>query len=225
MVGISNYEHLTSLPNAAKDAKAIANLLRKAGAKVILALDCNIVELREKKNEFMSLINEGDIAIFFFAGHGCQFRNHQRCIAKPFTRMERTELEQSQKIADYSIQIDLLVDDLQKKKTHLNLILLDCCRSFNYADKSRAGDDPITDGDQQRFNLNVPKGTVIGHASAPGEKAYDGSKSDGTKGSGYTTDSPSKGHTSIASRALHFFKSRTDPFTPHDLFVSWECRC
>ena len=171
----------------------------------------------------MSLLSEGDIAIFFFAGHGCEFRNHQRCIARPFTRIERTDLELSPKlIAEYSIQIDILIDDLEKKKTHLNLILLDCCREFRYEDLPRAGDDPIKDGDQQRFNLNVPKGTVIGHASAPGDKAYDGSKSDGTKGSGYTKDPKSKGHPSnnCASRALQIF-IQNGPIHPTRPFVSW----
>lgn len=194
VVGISKYTHFNSLRHAANDAEAIAKKLEEAGATVILAKDCNILQLRKKKIYFMSLVNEGDIAFFFFAGHGCQFRNHQRCIARPLTRMERTELEQSPKlIKDYSINIDLLIEELIDKKTHLNLILLDCCRNFQYVDIKRAGDDPIVEGDKERFNLNVPKGTVIGHATAPGEEALDGSKSDGTKGKGYTKDLPSKG--------------------------------
>ena len=223
MVGISNYVRFNNLPNAANDALAIANLLKKAGAQVILAQDCNILQLREKKKQFLSLLNEGDIAIFFFEGHGCQFRNQQLLIARPFNRMEITELEVKPKlIAEYSIQIDLLLDDLREKKTHFNLILLDCCRSFHYVDICRGGDDPIKDGDQQRFNLNVPKGTVIGHASAPGDKAYDGSKSDGTKGSGYTKDPKSKGHPSnnCASRALQIF-IQNGPIHPTRPFVSW----
>ena len=194
MVGISEYVVLNKLPNAANDARAIAKLLKDAGATVIHVQDCHITALREAKDKFFNLLNEGDIAIFFFAGHGCQFRNQQRCLARGLTREEKLRMDKGvQLIKDSSINIDLLISRLvDEKKTRLNLILLDCCRNFKNEDTiRREGLDIIKPGDQKAFNLNVPVGTVIGYAAAASMEAHDPKLSSGrslSNGKGHGMD-------------------------------------
>ena len=228
MVGISEYTSLNKLKNARNDALAIARLLKAAGATVIHEQDCHIIALREAKDKFFNLLNEGDIAIFFFAGHGCQFKNQQLCLARSLTRMERTLFEMDiRTFAARSIKIDRLVMDLKDRKTHLNLILLDCCRSFEYSSdcgRSEPYFNPIRPGDQQPFNLNFPKGTVVGHATALGDISSDGPACDGLNGSEHGTHlllSTSHQQQLCLPRMANFIRTHS----PHTTFCLLECQC
>ena len=204
---------------------AIARLLKAAGATVIHEQDCHIIALREAKDKFFNLLNEGDIAIFFFAGHGCQFRNQQRCLARGLTREEKLRMDKGvQLIKDSSIKIDLLIYDLVKKKTRLNLILLDCCRAFTRGPNFSRSAPPLYPEDQKPFNLNPPKGTVIGQATAPGDISSDGPACDGLNGSEHGTHlllSTSHQQQLCLPRMANFIRTHS----PHTTFCLLECQC
>ena len=78
VVGISNYTCINKLENAVNDARAIRDILRKQGVKVFYKEDCTISELKKVQKEYIDYVKRGDAALFFFAGHGCIFKNHPR---------------------------------------------------------------------------------------------------------------------------------------------------
>ena len=81
MIGINAYRYSNALKNAVNDAKAVKKALEARDVKVFDIYDCNIVALKEKVNEFMGFLQEGDAAIVYFAGHGVEYNNARRLMA------------------------------------------------------------------------------------------------------------------------------------------------
>ena len=72
MVGISDYEWWPKLPNAANDAKEVAQKLKKMGFKVTLKLDLTSREMETALSELVYKIgnDENRAVLFYYAGHG-----------------------------------------------------------------------------------------------------------------------------------------------------------
>ena len=75
-VGINAYEKESPLKNAVKDAEAVEEGLRTVGVeRITSALDCDIKQLTDKINKFLSTLRKGDVAIVYVAAHGAMYRN------------------------------------------------------------------------------------------------------------------------------------------------------
>ena len=72
VVGIDKYRHHSPLHNAVSDARAVGSKLESKGATVVYAIDCTISELKTKIEEYLKLLQEDDVAMLYFAGHGCE---------------------------------------------------------------------------------------------------------------------------------------------------------
>ena len=76
MVGINAYETHDKLKNAVTDAEAVAEGLHSVGVERITSVsDCDIEQLTEKINEFLSTLRHGDVAIVYVAAHAVIYRN------------------------------------------------------------------------------------------------------------------------------------------------------
>ena len=69
---------MNELNNAVNDARAMKDTLEKQNVKVFYVKDCTITELTEVQEKYINYIEPGDAALFFFAGHGCTFKNAPR---------------------------------------------------------------------------------------------------------------------------------------------------
>ena len=81
VVGIGNYKVIRKLKNPVSDADAIQQLLEAQNVEVVSARDCDIDELKEKFEFFLTTIQPGDAVFLFFAGHGVTFKNSVRLMA------------------------------------------------------------------------------------------------------------------------------------------------
>ena len=81
MVGIDKYRHNSPLQNAVRDARAVGFKLESEGAIVVNAINCTISELKSKIDEYLKLLREDDVAMLYFAGHGCEYNNALRMFA------------------------------------------------------------------------------------------------------------------------------------------------
>ena len=81
MVGIDKYHHNPLLKNAVSDARAVGAELDSKGATVVNAINCTISELKSKIDEYLGLLREDDVAMLYFAGHGCEYKNTFRMFA------------------------------------------------------------------------------------------------------------------------------------------------
>ena len=159
--------------------------------------NCNIFEAKEVFRRFVAAVNEGDVAIFYFTGHGCTFRNLQRLVCRGLTIGERMEYEiLTQSIKDRSLRLEVMIMAVQEKKTNMNLFFLDCAREFSYNDKSVSGGvfngsyvKTVFDLATAKSNLKEPsfgvfrndsvfntfghaRGTIISHATQINDRNY-----------------------------------------------------
>ena len=71
VVGISTYDNHT-LETSANDAEDVANTLKELGFKVIKHIDVTYDQFIEALTKFGAELDDNDIALFYFAGHGFQ---------------------------------------------------------------------------------------------------------------------------------------------------------
>ena len=157
VVGMDNYSGggLPPLTNSVKDALAIAELLESAGVKVTVKLNLTIDEFKAATDEHIASLNEGDISILFYAGHGHMLKNMQRLMAIP--KGDKPDFVKD------ALRVEVLANKMSKKKTLANIFFLDCCRDFKY--------------EETRGTTPLPTGAnVISFACSPNHKAYDGAE-------------------------------------------------
>ena len=159
VVGMDKYSGgLRPLKNGVKDAYAMAEKLESAGVIVTVVTNATIDVLEAKTKEYISTLEEGDVGLLFYAGHGTMFKNTQRLIAIP--KGEKVDYDKE------TLKVEVLVHQMSAQKTKANIVFLDCCRDFKYEAKrndSRGG-KAMASG----------QGNVISYACSPNHKAYDG---------------------------------------------------
>lgn len=74
LVGNNAYENIPRLQTAANDARAVGTALRRLGFSVMVVENQSRRAMSEAMLAFDKLIDPGDIALFFFAGHGFEIR-------------------------------------------------------------------------------------------------------------------------------------------------------
>lgn len=74
LIGISEYENVETLRNVPKDANAMATVLKDIGFTVTMELNLTYRKMRTACKEFLKSINSGNLALFYFAGHGRQYQ-------------------------------------------------------------------------------------------------------------------------------------------------------
>ena len=74
IVGISNYPN-SPLRNPSNDAQSIGQALESNGFEVTTILDCDLNTLGDALDNFSEALDDYDVGLFFFAGHGAQIDN------------------------------------------------------------------------------------------------------------------------------------------------------
>jgi uncharacterized caspase-like protein len=72
VIGNASYQEAGELKNPANDAEDFAEKLRRSGFAVTLLLDASYKDMDKALNEFRKAAKDGNVALFFFAGHGVQ---------------------------------------------------------------------------------------------------------------------------------------------------------
>jgi len=121
VIGNSAYQHVAKLPNPARDANAIAALLRGAGFdQVEQRSDLTIREFRRAMREFAYLARDAEMAVVFYAGHGIEVGGNNYLI--PTDARLKSDLD----IEDEVMPLDRVLRSLDTARTRL--VILDACR-------------------------------------------------------------------------------------------------
>src|SRR5918995_3212290 len=75
VIGNSAYHNTTPLRNPRNDATALAAVLRKLDFEVLEGIDLDDNGFRRVARDFAVKIEDADVALFFYAGHGLQVNN------------------------------------------------------------------------------------------------------------------------------------------------------
>lgn len=169
VIGNGDYKAVDTLANPANDARLLAGTLRSLG----FALVGEGAQLNLSKRGFERIVESfggelsaGDVALFFYAGHGLQVRG--RNYLPPVDATPSSERD----IALQLISADLVLHQMEKAHTRLNIVILDACRNNPF-------DGPgLRAAPAGLATVVAPEGTLVSFATQPGSVALDGDDGD-----------------------------------------------
>lgn len=165
---IGNAAYTSSpLANPVNDARAISKQLRALGFEVIQRENLKTREIGAVYREFRSKIQPGATALFFYAGHGLQFKgqNYFPAVDSDISSEEEVPLQ--------SLNLSQILDNMDEAKAGVSLVFLDACRDNPFARRFRSGLRGLA-------KVEAASGTLIHYATKPGSVAADGEGQNGT---------------------------------------------
>lgn len=169
VVGNSDYDHQVSIPSASLDAQQMENSLKALGFDVLVYHNVSMRQFEyDLVPEFAKKIQPGDLAVFFFSGHGFAYG------ANNF--LAPTDLPQSideQDVTLKAFSVEAFEDSLKAANPELVVFLLDSCRSMpNFVVKDANNNNVVEKGfkeaqQPQRSHYN----TIFGYAARFGNAA------------------------------------------------------
>lgn len=148
------------LRNAVNDARAVAKALTDLGFKVVVKTNADINTMRSAAVEFAKLLEGANAAVFYYAGHGIQYRDKNYLV--PIDAKLTSEPE----IVYHALEVSQLLDSMDDAKVRHKFVILDACRNNPFRNVFMStGLAKIA---------KVPPGTIISYAAAAGAVAADG---------------------------------------------------
>jgi uncharacterized caspase-like protein len=126
LVGNNAYQNVPRLQTAINDARTVGTALRGLGFSVILAENQSRRAMSEALLAFDKAIEPGDIALFFFAGHGFEIRGQNYLLP---TDIPEIREGQEELIRDSAFPADRIIDRLQGRGARTTVLVLDACRN------------------------------------------------------------------------------------------------
>lgn len=175
-VGVNSYDNANPLAKACNDSDAFGNKMASLNFDVISVQDIDCTNFDIKKQEFLSRLaaEKHSVGIFYFAGHGVEFRGHNYLLVKDtkFDTNVPDVLKRS------SIDLQALIDDISAV-CDASVVIVDACRDNPFPQNLR-GTYRTT-----LATMHAPKGTMIAFSTSPNDVASDGAPND--QNSPYTT--------------------------------------
>ena len=164
-IGINDYT-AKPLRLCVNDATAMHNALQRMGFDCQLVTNCDIDGFHRATRTFLSSLEPGDLAVFYFAGHGTEASVLQAGKHRSSNWLLARELPpDNAHLPRCAIDAHSLLAEMDGRGTKFNAFILDCCR-----------DDPLPSGYRSQgggLARMDPKGSIVAFACQPGEKAVE----------------------------------------------------
>lgn len=165
IIGNSEYDHVSHLPNPVNDAEDIAGTLSRLGFNVRRGLNLDYRDMRLILRDFADDAAEADIALIYFAGHGVEIDKVNYLIPV------NAELRSDRDVDFEAIRLDTVIGALEGAKG-VRIVLLDACRNNPFlADMQRTSATRSIGRGLSRID---PGGVLVGYAARGGTLALDG---------------------------------------------------
>ena len=190
VIGNSKYEKAEPLPNAQRDAAAIADRLREAGFDVTEVFDGDAFTLNRAAERFVAQAKGADLALFYFAGHGIQLFDQNFLLAR------NVDPNQIARVDDLGLDLTRFMTTLRSSGAIRQALLIDACRNNPFpfeetvrlvdlvrkskADAKSSAPEPAGNRGLARVVLNAPgrqaqgAETLFFFAAQPGQVSFDG---------------------------------------------------
>jgi len=168
VIGCNNYEFAGKLQNPLNDAIGIEGKLKKLGFDVILKENPNLRDMKMIVDDFGLELENYDIGLFYFAGHGVQVKGINYLI--PIDANLRYE-----RSVEYDcIEASRVLLHMENVNNKVNIMILDACRNNPFERSWGRG----IDGNGLAV-MNAPIGSIISYSTSPGKTASDGQGKNG----------------------------------------------
>ncbi|MEA3348405.1 MAG: caspase family protein [Pseudomonadota bacterium] len=151
------------LKNPVNDSRDMRDLLKKLGFRVHHLENADQQEMENAIHEFgRNLGDKKGLGLFYYAGHGMQVSGRNYLIPV------RARIRAEHQIKYTSVDIGLVLDEMDVANNCLNIVILDACRDNPFQRSFRSSAQGLAQvGDS-------PNGTLIAYATSPGHTASDG---------------------------------------------------
>jgi hypothetical protein len=163
IIGNNSYKKFAPLQNSINDARDMKTVLSKLGFYIFYLENGNKKEMKTIMNRFVDRLKRGGVGLFYYSGHGLEIDGKNYLIPVNADIHEKIDAEFE------GVDVDYLIQKLDKAGNRLNIIILDACRNDPFSRGVGGGLAPI----------NNAKGMYIAFATAPGEVASDGDDRNG----------------------------------------------
>ena len=147
------------LKNPVNDARAMDKALRDTGFRTELVINGTLREVERAVDRFVADLRPGDIAAFYYAGHGLQLEGDNYLVPVDFDAKDEADA----KYASYPVS--RVQERMEGSGSQLNLLVLDACRNNPFKTSRAAGGGLGA--------MNAGRGTLIAFATGPGKVADD----------------------------------------------------
>jgi hypothetical protein len=149
------------LRNPVNDAALMQTTLSNLGFQVSVLRNADRKALLAGLRDFEAKARNADVALFFYAGHGAQVGGSNYLI--PLNAQINAEAD----VPDEAVDAASVLRRIEDARAKVGLVILDACRDNPYTGSTRSGARGLA-------RMNVPTGTIVAYATAPGSTADDG---------------------------------------------------
>ena len=167
VIGNNDYEYVPKLARAVNDANAMGETLKQLGFSVTVAENQDRRQFSEAMLAFGKMIEPGDTAFFFYAGHGFEIAGQNYLLP---TDIPAATEGQEELVRDSSILADSIVEWLQDKHVRTSILVFDACRNNPF---QRAGTRAIAGSGGLAPMTQLPEGVFSVFSAGPHQTALD----------------------------------------------------
>jgi hypothetical protein len=161
LIGNANYPK-APLKNPTNDAHALHAKFKELGFDSEEVLDANLKTMRHAIETFIEKLGPGDVALFYYSGHGVEFDGKNYLVPVDFDGRRASDAE------DDAYPANKLQNGMEQSGAQLRIIILDACRNNPFPASNRG----LGGGGWKPQNA-AASGTYIAFGTAPGSTASD----------------------------------------------------
>ena len=167
VIGNDDYKNVPKLLKAVNDARTMGETLKQLGFSVLVAENQSRRQFSEALLAFDKMIEPGDTAFFFYAGHGFEIAGQNYLLP---TDVPAATEGQEELVRDSSILADRIIERLQNKNVRTSILVFDACRNNPF---ERAGTRAIAGGGGLAPMTQLPEGVFSVFSAGPRQTALD----------------------------------------------------
>jgi formylglycine-generating enzyme required for sulfatase activity len=163
LIGNNLYQHqsLDKLPNASRDADAMADALKAAGFITTVRKDLSHGNMVTALEQFIATINSGDEVVVFFSGHGIQVPQ-----AGAYLLPVDISITTVKSLQQTATELEPLMKEIADSKAGFSMLIIDACRNDPFAAATKSPEKGI-------YTPQPPKGQVVVLAAGRNQKALE----------------------------------------------------
>ncbi|MBO6718063.1 MAG: caspase family protein [Rhizobiaceae bacterium] len=166
VIGNNDYADLPDLNKAVGDATTIAAALRDLGFSVTSLENVGVDDFDAALAGFYSTIDKGDIAFFFYAGHGIAAEGVNYLLPVDMPEISSSEVRRVERNA---VDATRIVAEITSRGAELAFVVLDACRDDPFPQADTRG--AVRLGGLARMNPNP--GAFVIYSAGAGQTALD----------------------------------------------------